>query len=334
MPLNPDHVLSAQAVEALDALRLDTSEPEIVSDADLLGVILQQHPKEDSERISRLLLRSPQSRRRMVELWGESRQLFSLPLERWSDAPSAFTDLVAMALIVPNGIPNRLSEARTLLASIGRHIRILLSAPRFAPMRGGEASRLSIGLDSEGTLEATATPMGAERAAEGEIASLSIADPLGGFVPIATSVLSRGTVRFTVEGFGALTGLPEGPLPSSLFDVRWGDAGKKIRPGPSFLWVEGPDGDVVSLEFSAPPSVSRGILTLDLRIPSGFLAAYPSGRLILSLPTGTQEVTLGSWLTSELSEATHLRIFTTGVPDGALPFGSILRARMIVVEGS
>lgn len=352
MRLDPEHVLSEPAIEALDALQWtgpesSTTEPRIPEEA-LMGLVWGNLTQEDRERVTRLALRSPSARKRLVELHREMTDLLQSPLERW-DGPvrTAFyldpacrllESVRGLAASQWNSIASsnepRFAATRSVLERISQNVRIALSAPRMAAVRGGladAAPHLSAEVAADGSLEAIARPERQEP--EGRSAILELVDPLGGRFPIAAAFLRDGRWTFRAEGFGPITGLTQGPLPNSLFEVAVEAEDPRTRESGS-LWAEDEAGRLFAIDMTRPPSVFAGTLTLAIHVSPAMREAYGNQRLVVSIPLGRYEVMLGSWSVSEMADAAKLEANVFDLPEGDLPLGSILRARLIERKGA
>ncbi len=331
MSLDPGRDLSPRAVEALDGLAREDSRSELLEDAALLDLLRGATDPKDLERTASLISRSAEARRRLV---GLHRTGTSLPDPQGRDLARAVVEL-ALTLTpehwdsVAGSREPRFVGVRDVLRTIVRNAQVAFAAPRFATSRG-EAQRRTAGLQalvgSEGDLLAQVTVHGAQ--AEGRAARIELIDPLGGGFPVATARLHGGRWEFRVPRFGAATGLPMGSLPSGLFRLRVdGEEAEGREPGA--LWVIDEEGDLLVLEMADPPQVSDDRLTVAVRIPEDVRATYEGKELRLLLSVGTYECSLGTWSISEMETVSTLSIDAIDLPNGTLPFGSMVKGRIL-----
>ncbi len=340
MNLDPLHDLSLGAVELLDGFLLSEPENVPVTDEELTDLLLGNLSDREKERVSHRLTLSVAGRRRLLDIGGELALLEVTPFGSWSarnregaflkTARTALTNLTLVTArdwdqIVRSPEPV-FAQIRAFFMSAANEARLALSSPRFAEERGEiGAGHLFASVTPAGDLEAFAAPLLEGNITKGHRAVLEVADPLGGGFPVAESKFEEGRWIFRAAGFGNMAGFPEGPLPNGLFRVKV--EGQSPSPeSPGALSVDCGDGRTILVPLLRPAEIVNGELALFLSIPR---EEFLGKRLIVSVPNGRREVVLGQWNVAEIAQGQPLRVEVFGLADGPLPFGSLLKGRLV-----
>jgi len=216
-----------------------------------------------------------------------------------------------------------------------------LPAPAPAMVRGGAMGvgglplrGMPQGCDVE-SASATVGPTGALaiglclRAGEGASLPTSARVELQGPAdvwPLAEPPLIDGALQATIEGFGAATGLPEGPVPPGLVVVDLG-----VHAGQATLRVALPGGrGATEVPLEEPPRIENGMLRLALELRESLLTLYPGSRLVLRLLGAPHGQAIASWPLSELGLGWN----RLSVPAPDLGSGAAAALTAEIVEGT
>lgn len=327
MKLDADHELSPQAIAALRDLLQEQDPPrEDPSDEQLRAFVLGNISPEERHLVIRALIDSSDLRHRVVAM---QREIQTQPAEslaqalgadaRWDEweAEPSWTRLEERSIA---------ATIRQTLEAIGQSLRVLLETPRYATVRrGAGASALFADLDDDGTLfvEAEIDP-----AAEGQSVGLDLIDPAGGALRIDQTQVQNGAARFTLAGFGKLTGLEAGSLPGNVFRLAWG--GEKADPTPGQFLLAATSGEPAVLTVPSAPVWESGFLTVTLGIPAATRSRFAETSLELSVQAGDAPVVLATVPVAQFEAGDQtFRLEVAGSGARRAVCGSLLHARFV-----
>jgi hypothetical protein len=331
MKLDAEHELSPQAIAALRDLLQEPDPPrEEPSEEQLRAFALGNVSGAERAFVVSALVNSAPLRNRLLvlrrDLQSQSAAVFSVEVGRALGIDDQLADWEANAAWPTLQDRPAAPTLRATLSAIGRSLSLLLATPRYATVRrGAGATNLFADLDENGTLVVEAE---IEGLADGEAVGLELIDPAGGAVRIDQTRAENAAARFVLPGFGTLTGLEEGSLPSSLFRlIQGGEAGEVSAD--RFLLAE-TDGEPAILTVSSPPVWEDGFLSVTLGIPAATFARLANQRLQLSANVGGVEVELESVpLTSFENGERPFRLPVPGSGEPRTVCGSLLQARFL-----
>jgi len=331
MKLDADHELSPQAIAALRDLLQEPDPPrEEPSDEQIRAFVLGNVSGEERAFVISALAHSAPLRNRLLllrkELQSQPMVAFSEEVGRTFGIDGQLADWEANAAWATLQDRPAAPTLRATLEAIGRSLGLLLATPRYATVRRGSGTtNLFADLDESGTLTVEAE---VEGLSDGEAVGLELIDPAGGAVRIDRTQVENSVVHFVLPGFGSLTGLEEGSLPSNLFRLVQGSESNGVS-GDQFL-VAATEAEPAILTVSSPPVWEDGFLSVTLGVPPSTLARFANHRLQLSANVGGVDVEL---------ETVPLALFENGVRSFRMPLpgkgepravcGSLLQARFL-----
>jgi hypothetical protein len=364
MPLDPEHNLHPASVEAIVDLFPAPVAQDEVDDRQLVAFALGFSTDDERRRLLSQFIDSSDLRERLLAVHA------ALQAGGASDNPTmavAIRERLAQALRVYGQLRSwstangwrgiqaangpEAASARALLGSVGENIRLLFATPRLATQRAASSGsewersfypgvnvRFFAEVDARGFLLANAQfhdiEPGAGRALTGKELYLELVDEVsGGSAPIGSAAVIEDGWAFVAEGFGAISGLRHGSLPSTMFRLSL-DRSEPWTSSQSYLLAtvledERVEVQPIPFDLVDGPRVVGGELKVTVAATEQILTQFRTYTLELFVLVGNALVSLGSADLAHWSDGRQTFSYPVDVDlEGPIPCNSVLHARL------